>query len=56
MKQSMKLRIVAVIILAVLAVIDMLPFTPVTAFGGVIIILFRPKWFFNIVQKLYDLN
>ncbi len=53
MKKSSQLRILAIIILVVLAVVDVLPFTPLTALGGIVIILFRPKWFFNFIQKVY---
>ena len=54
MKESTQLRILAIVVLAVFAFIDTLPFTALTAFMLIIMVLFRPKWFKNIVNKFYD--
>jgi hypothetical protein len=54
MKESTRLRIYAIAILIVFAFIDAIPFTAVTALIGIVILLFRPKWFQRIVNRMYD--
>ena len=54
MKESTQYRILAIVVLIVFAFIDALPFTALTAFVLIIMILFRPKWFRKIIDKLYD--
>ena len=54
MKESTRLRIYAIVILVVFAFIDAIPYTAVTAFIGIVILLFRPKWFQRIVNRMYD--
>jgi hypothetical protein len=54
MKESTKFRVIAVVVLAVFAFIDALPFTAVTAFVLIVLILFRPKWFKRIIDILYE--
>jgi Flp pilus assembly protein TadB len=54
MKESTQLRILSIVILVVFAFIDALPFTALTAFALIIMVLFRPKWFRDIINKFYD--
>jgi uncharacterized membrane protein len=55
MKQSIQIRIFAILILAILAVIDAFSiFVPVVAFIGIILILWRPKWLRTFIDKLYE--
>jgi hypothetical protein len=54
MKESTQLRVLAIVVLAVFAFIDALPFTALTAFALIIMVLFRPKWFRTIINKFYD--
>ena len=54
MKESTQFRILAIVVLVVFAFIDALPFTAVTAFALIVLILFRPKWFRKIIDKLYE--
>ena len=54
MKESTRIRVLAIVVLAVFAFIDALPYTALTAFVLIVLILFRPKWFKKIVDKLYE--
>jgi hypothetical protein len=54
MQKSTQLRILGIIILIVIAFLDALPFTPVAALGGIVILLFRPKGFLNYIERLYE--
>ena len=55
MKQSTQVRIFAILILVVLAVIDAFSFfVPVVAFLGIILILWRPKWLRSFIEKAYE--
>jgi hypothetical protein len=55
MKQSTQVRIFAILILVVLAAIDaFLFFVPVVAFIGIVLVLWRPKWLRNFVEKAYE--
>ncbi len=54
MKESTQLRILTIVVLVVFAFIDVLPFTALTAFALIVIVLFRPKWFRKIINKFYD--
>jgi hypothetical protein len=54
MKRSNQLIMIAIAILIVFGIIDMLPFTPVTAIGMIFIILFKPIWFRNFINSLYE--
>ena len=54
MKESTQFRILAIVVLVVFAFIDALPFTALTAFALIVLILFRPKWFRNFINKMYD--
>jgi hypothetical protein len=54
MQKSTQLRILGIIILVVIAFVDAIPFTPVAALGGIIILLFRPKGFLNYIEKVYE--
>ena len=55
MKQSVRLRIIAIIVLIILSVIDAVSiFVPIVAIVGIIIFLFKPKWFLNFVEKIYE--
>ncbi|MFW6139054.1 MAG: hypothetical protein ACOC7U_07770 [Spirochaetota bacterium] len=54
MKENIQLRILAIVVLIVLGVLDAFAiFVPVVAIGGIILLLFRPKWFYNFVEKVY---
>jgi hypothetical protein len=55
MKQSTQVRIFAILILAVLAVIDAFSmFVPIVAFLGIVLVLWRPKWLRNFIEKVYE--
>lgn len=55
MENSMRYRIMGIILLIILAVVDaFLVFVPIVAILAIIIILFKPKWFYNIIVKLYE--
>ena len=55
MKQSTQIRIFAILILIVLAAIDAFSmFVPVVAFLGIVLILWRPKWLRNFIEKVYE--
>lgn len=55
MKQSTQVRIFAILILVVLAAIDAVSmFVPVVAFIGIVLILWRPKWLRNFIEKAYE--
>lgn len=55
MKQSTRLQTLAIIILIVLAVIDAIAyFVPIAAIAGIVILLFKPKWFLNFINKIYE--
>lgn len=54
MSTSLQLRIIAIVVLMVLAVIDAIAmFVPIVALGGIALLLFRPKWLFNFFAKVY---
>ena len=54
MKQSIQLRILAVIVLIVLAVVDALAaFIPIVAIAGIVIILFKPRGFHKFINNIY---
>ncbi|MGQ9615353.1 MAG: hypothetical protein ACUVWJ_03020 [Spirochaetota bacterium] len=54
MKESTNLRIIGIVILIICAAIDMIPFTFITAIGGIYILLFRPKWLLNFFDRIYE--
>ena len=54
MKESTQLRVLAIVILIALAFVDAIPFTAITALAGIVLVLFRPKWFRNFVDRIYD--
>ncbi len=55
MEDGMRYRIMGIILLIVLAVVDaFLVFVPIVAILGLIILLFKPKWFYNIIVKMYE--
>ena len=54
MQKSTQLRILGIIVLIVIAFVDAIPFTPVAALGGIVILLFRPKGFLNYIEKIYE--
>lgn len=55
MKQSTQLRIFAILILIVLAIVDAFSFfVPVVAILGLILILWKPKWLRNFIYKVYE--
>jgi hypothetical protein len=49
------MRTLGIVVLAVLAVIDaIVVFVPLVALGGIIILLFKPKWFRTFIDSIYD--
>ncbi|HUT66633.1 MAG TPA: hypothetical protein VMZ05_10880 [Spirochaetota bacterium] len=54
MKKSTQLRILGIIVLIVLAFVDAIPYTSIAALGGIVILLFRPKGFLNLIEKMYE--
>lgn len=50
---SLLLRLKCLIVLICLAVLDIGPI-PITALGGIVIILFRPRWLKQLVGQLYE--
>ncbi len=55
MKQSTQLRIFAILILIVLAIVDAFSFfVPIVAILGLVVILWKPKWLRNFINKIYE--
>jgi uncharacterized membrane protein len=54
MKESIQVRILAIILLVILALVDMIPYTSITALVGIVILLFKPKWFQKFINKVYS--
>jgi len=55
MKRSTWMRIIAIVVLAVLAAVDaIVVFVPLVALAGIVILLFKPKWFRTFINDLYD--
>jgi hypothetical protein len=54
MQKSTQFRLIGIIVLIIIAFVDAIPFTPVAALGGIIILLFRPKGFLNYIEKIYE--
>ena len=55
MKQSTQLRIFAVLILIALAIVDAFSFfVPIVALLGLVVILWKPKWLRNFIDKIYE--
>lgn len=55
MKQSTQLQIMAIIVIILFGILDVIAmYVPLVAIGALVILLFKPKWFFNLVRKLYE--
>ena len=55
MKRSTSMRILGITVLAVLAAVDAITvFVPIVALAGIVILLFKPKWFRTFINDLYD--
>jgi len=54
MKKSTQLRILGIIVLIVIAFVDAIPYTSIAALGCIVILLFRPKGFLNLIEKMYE--
>jgi hypothetical protein len=52
-KHEDNMRILCFFILVIIAIIDILPF-PITALLLILILLFRPRWFYDVACKIYD--
>ena len=55
MKKGVLLQVIAVVILAILAVVDIFAFYfPIVAIVMIALILFKPKWLLHFFQKIYE--
>ena len=46
------LRLVCILLMIIVTIIDIGPF-PITSLLMIWILLFRPRWFYNLVQRIY---
>jgi len=55
MKKSTQLQLYGVVIMVILAIIDaFIIFVPIVAILMIILLLFKPHWFCNYINNLYE--